>query len=80
MPSDDERRKKYEHLEQIAIAYRSLNGECSRCRNELQPDWQFCAHCEARLATECPGCGVPLPPAGASHCGHCGMVLAGATS
>ncbi len=52
-----------------------LRLECAHCRREVQPDWQFCAHCDARLATACPNCGVPLPPAGATHCGHCGMIL-----
>ena len=58
-----------------ALAFRALGNECSACRTELQPDWQFCAHCEARLATACPACGVALPPAGANHCGHCGLIL-----
>jgi predicted amidophosphoribosyltransferase len=58
-----------------ALAFRALGNECSACRKELQPDWQFCAHCEARLATACPACGVALPPAGADHCGHCGLIL-----
>jgi hypothetical protein len=57
------------------VAYRVLGNECSACRSELRPDWQFCAHCEARLATACPSCSVALPPAGASHCGSCGLIL-----
>jgi len=63
---------KYQNIE---LAFRTLKQECTRCASELQPEWQFCAHCDARLATECPSCGVPLPPAGASHCGHCGLVF-----
>ena len=70
-PSED----KWKHLERIALAFRTLDGECTKCRGKLEPDWQFCAHCDTRLATECPGCGVPLPPAGAKHCGHCGLVF-----
>jgi hypothetical protein len=58
-----------------AVAFRALGNECSACRTQLQADWQFCAHCEARLATACPACGVALPPAGANHCGHCGLIL-----
>ena len=63
---------KYQNIE---LAFRTLNQECTRCAAELRPEWQFCAHCDARLATECPACGVPLPPAGATHCGHCGLVF-----
>ena len=37
--------------------------ECLDCRREIEPHWQFCAHCGIRLATHCPGCGNPLPPA-----------------
>ena len=58
-----------------SVAFRALGNECSACQKELQPDWQFCAHCEARLATACPSCGVALPPVGANHCGHCGLIL-----
>jgi predicted amidophosphoribosyltransferase len=61
--------------ERALLAYRALGGECSACREHLQPDWQFCAHCEARLATACPACGVALPPVGTNHCGHCGLIL-----
>ena len=63
------------HRERALLAFRALGGECSACREQLQPDWQFCAHCEARLATACPACGVALPPAGTNHCGHCGLIL-----
>jgi len=66
---------KFKHLEQITMAYEALKGECPQCRSQIQPDWQFCAHCAMRLATACPGCGVPLPPAGATHCGSCGIEL-----
>jgi predicted amidophosphoribosyltransferase len=66
-------RAKYQHME---LTFRTLQGECARCVSQMRPEWQFCAHCDTRLATQCPGCGVPLPPAGASHCGHCGLVFA----
>jgi double zinc ribbon protein len=61
--------------ERASVAFRVLGSECSACREVVQSDWQFCAHCEARLATSCPACGVALPPAGANHCGHCGLIL-----
>lgn len=64
-----------DNQERVSVAFRALGNECSACRQSLQPDWQFCAHCAARLATECPACGVALPPAGAHHCGHCGLIL-----
>lgn len=66
---------KPEQVERIALAFEALQGECPACRAQIQPDWQFCAHCSVRLATVCPGCRVPLPPAGATHCGHCGIEL-----
>ena len=49
--------------------------ECHDCQREIEPHWQFCVHCGTRLATHCPGCGNPLPPAGAHACPHCGLVL-----
>ncbi len=52
-----------------------LQQECNTCRQEIEPDWQFCAHCGVRLATHCPGCGNPLPPAGAQACAHCGLAI-----
>lgn len=63
------------HLQEIVESYRALRTECAACRLALKPDWQFCAHCGVRLATECPNCGVPLPPPGATHCGACGIEL-----
>ena len=56
-------------------AERSLQRVCAECRRQFPSDWQFCAHCETRLSTHCPRCGVPLPPAGSLHCGHCGLTL-----
>jgi predicted amidophosphoribosyltransferase len=70
-PTDADNAKR----ERETVAFRVLGNECSACRQELRADWQFCAHCEARLATACPACGVALPPAGANHCGHCGLIL-----
>lgn len=49
--------------------------ECSACQEEVEPHWQYCAHCGTRLATECPGCGAPLPPAGAHSCPSCGLEI-----
>jgi len=55
--------------------YRDFVRECQACQQEVEPDWQACAHCGARLATECPGCGKPLPPAGAQLCPSCGLAI-----
>ncbi|MCX6050002.1 MAG: zinc ribbon domain-containing protein [Chloroflexi bacterium] len=52
-----------------------LQQECNTCRQEIETDWQFCAHCGVRLATHCPGCGNPLPPAGAQSCPSCGLAI-----
>ncbi|MCB0186680.1 MAG: zinc ribbon domain-containing protein [Caldilineaceae bacterium] len=41
----------------------------------MDPHWQFCAHCGTRLAVKCPGCGAPLPPAGAPACLNCGLEI-----
>ena len=49
--------------------------ECHDCQREIEPHWQVCAHCGTRLATHCPGCGNPLPPAGAHACPRCGLAL-----
>src|SRR6266851_6524637 len=55
--------------------FHQLLQECLDCRRELEPHWHFCAHCGARLATHCPGCGNPLPPSGAHACPRCGLAL-----
>jgi predicted amidophosphoribosyltransferase len=55
--------------------FHRLMRECSECQAEVEPDWQICAHCGTRLDTSCPGCGVPLPPAGAQSCPHCGLAI-----
>ena len=60
--------KRHEELQQLI-------QECGDCRREIEPHWQFCAHCGIRLATHCPGCGNPLPPAGAQACPGCGLAL-----
>ena len=49
--------------------------ECSECQEEVEPDWQDCAHCGTRLDTLCPGCKKPLPPAGAQKCVSCGLAI-----
>lgn len=56
-------------------AFHELMQECYECQQEIEPNWQFCAHCGTRLATRCPGCGNPLPPAGALTCFHCGLKI-----
>lgn len=56
-------------------AFHQLLSECTACQEEVEPNWQFCAHCGVRLATRCPGCGAPLPPAGASACPSCGLAI-----
>lgn len=53
----------------------SFLHECSACQEEVEPSWQFCAHCGTRLAVTCPGCGAPLPPAGAHSCPACGLEI-----
>jgi len=60
--------KRHEELQQFI-------QECRDCRREIEAHWQFCAHCGIRLATQCPGCGNPLPPAGAQACPRCGLAL-----
>ena len=55
--------------------FQQLIQECHDCRREIEPHWQVCAHCGTRLATHCPGCGNPLPPAGAHTCARCGLAL-----
>jgi predicted amidophosphoribosyltransferase len=56
-------------------AFHQLLSECNACQEEIEPHWQFCAHCGVRLATQCPGCGAPLPPAGAHSCPGCGLAI-----
>ena len=50
-------------------------AECNACQEDVEPHWQYCAHCGSRLATKCPGCGNPLPPAGAHSCPSCGLAI-----
>lgn len=56
-------------------AWHNLLRECRDCQKEVDIHWQFCAHCGTRLATQCPGCGNPLPPAGARSCPSCGLAI-----
>lgn len=56
-------------------AWHELLRECQECQREVDLHWQFCAHCGTRLATKCPGCGNPLPPAGARSCPSCGLAI-----
>ena len=56
-------------------AFHQLMQECYECQQEVDTHWQFCAHCGTRLATRCPGCGNPLPPAGVAACLHCGLKI-----
>jgi hypothetical protein len=58
-------------------ALNKLDRECDRCHASIDAHWQLCATCELRLATRCPGCDMPLPPAGCRQCGHCGRLLMG---
>jgi predicted amidophosphoribosyltransferase len=62
-------------LLQRRMELHELQQECTICREEIEADWQFCAHCGVRLATRCPGCGNPLPPAGAQACPNCGLAI-----
>lgn len=52
-----------------------LVQECQDCRKDIEPHWQFCAHCGIRLETHCPGCGNALPPLGSHSCPTCGLAL-----
>ncbi len=55
--------------------FQEFIAECSACQEEVDPHWQYCAYCGTRMATECPGCGTPLPPAGAHSCLNCGLAI-----
>lgn len=69
-----QRPQEAESLRQLE-AWHDLLRECRDCQQEVDPHWQFCAHCGTRLATQCPGCGQPLPPAGALSCPSCGLAI-----
>ena len=56
-------------------AFRLFIRQCGACQAEVPQTWQYCAHCGLRLATQCPGCGNPLPPKGARFCPHCGLAI-----
>ncbi|MEZ4736730.1 MAG: zinc ribbon domain-containing protein [Caldilineaceae bacterium] len=73
-PTTDQTIEEFNLLDQRTAFYQ-LMQECSECQEEIDPHWQFCAHCGTRLATRCPGCGNPLPPAGALTCFHCGLKI-----
>ena len=78
-PKAQSQPKQDEDHEMVLIQRRAelhvLHQECNTCRAEIEPDWHFCAHCGVRLATRCPGCGNPLPPAGAQSCPSCGLAI-----
>lgn len=64
-----------DELKRAVEAFHRLVVECQACQAEAQPHWQYCAQCGTRLATQCPGCGSPLPPLGARYCPHCGVEI-----
>ena len=69
-----------QHEEDAALlkrheAFHRFMRECRACQQEIEPHLQFCAHCGIRVATPCPGCGNPLPPAGAHACPSCGLAI-----
>lgn len=70
----DQTKEEFDLINQRS-AFHALMQECYDCQQEVDPHWQFCAHCGTRLATRCPGCGNPLPPAGALTCFHCGLKI-----
>lgn len=72
--STDQTKEEFDLINQRA-AFHELMQECFDCQQEVDPHWQFCAYCGTRLATRCPGCGNPLPPAGALSCFHCGLKI-----
>jgi hypothetical protein len=64
-----------ETLREQRATWHHFMRECRACQQELAPHSQVCAHCGARLETHCPGCGSPLPPAGAQACPWCGLAI-----
>ncbi|MBM3223100.1 MAG: hypothetical protein FJZ47_04760 [Candidatus Tectomicrobia bacterium] len=75
----EQRREEAQFLK-LHTEFQQLMQECSDCRRDIDPHWQFCAHCGIRLATHCPGCGNPLPPVGAQSCPRCGLAMPQAAS
>ena len=81
MPHDKEQHERTSQSEEEGALLKQLEtlrrfvDECSACQREVERHWQFCAHCGVRLATQCPGCGSPLPPVGAHACPHCGLAM-----
>lgn len=64
-----------QEAQQRIEAFHQFMQECGDCQKEVAIDWHFCAHCGTRLEIPCPGCGVPLPPAGAKACASCGLAI-----
>jgi hypothetical protein len=62
-------------LVQWLAAFRQFVHACRECQHDLTPHWQLCTHCDIRLATSCPRCAGPLPPAGAYACPCCGCAM-----
>ena len=53
----------------------TFTKRCQRCQLTMPMDWQYCAQCGLRLATQCPGCSKPLPPTGGLFCPYCGLEI-----
>jgi predicted amidophosphoribosyltransferase len=70
-----EQRREESSLLKLHEEFHQFIQECHECQREIAPHWQVCAHCGSRLVTHCPGCGNPLPPAGAPACPRCGLAL-----
>jgi Double zinc ribbon len=80
MDDEQQRQQAEQRWEEFALRklqeeFHQFLHECQACQRDIAPHWQVCAHCGARLATHCPGCGNPLPPAGAQVCARCGVAL-----
>lgn len=81
MPDDEgQRREPHDNSQELPLVerlerFRQFMRECTSCQLEVEPHWQFCAHCGVRRSTECPGCGKPLPPSGSSSCPLCGLEI-----
>lgn len=59
-------------LPQLRGGLTEFTRRCQSCQTEVPADWQYCGGCADRLATPCPGCGRPAPPAGSRVCANCG--------
>ena len=72
VPAEEETEQ--EEVETVQESVEADTRLCSACAEPMEPEWQACPYCGARLAAACPACGRTTEPEWVA-CPFCGKVL-----